>query len=101
MQQLFALSLGFAAVLFLAEQADSAECAPRDQVLMALAERYGEAREAVGLASNGAVIEVYASSATGTWTITATLASGVTCLVASGQNFERLSKAPPPAGHPA
>ena len=99
MQQLFALSLGFAAVLFLAENAQGAECAPRDQVLAALAERYGEARQAVGLASNGAVVEIHASGATGTWTITATLANGVTCLVASGQDYE--ADPIPPPGKPA
>ena len=37
---------------------------------------------------NNAVVEVFASSDTGTWTITVTNASGVTCLVASGQAFE-------------
>lgn len=101
MQQLFALSLGFGAVLFLTGHARGAECAARDTVLESLSERYGEIRQSAGLASNGALVEVHASPETGTWTITATLASGVTCLVASGENFEQLSETPPPSGHPA
>jgi hypothetical protein len=101
MQQLFAASLGFGAVLFLTGHARGAECAARDAVLASLAERYGETRQAAGLASNGALIEVHASRETGTWTITATFASGETCLVASGADFGWLSDAPPPAGQPA
>jgi hypothetical protein len=101
MQQLFALSLGFGAVLFLAGQAHGADCARRNQVVTTLADRYGEAREAIGLASNGAVIEVFASADGATWTITATLASGMTCLVASGEHYERLLETPPAPGNPA
>jgi hypothetical protein len=36
------------------------------------------------------MVEVFASTTTGSWTITVTNASGLTCLVASGQAFERL-----------
>ncbi len=43
----------------------------------------------------GAVMEVFASSATGTWTITVTSPSGVTCLIASGQSFEALHEVLP------
>jgi hypothetical protein len=35
-------------------------------------------------------IETFANLDSGTWTITVTAPSGVTCLVASGQGFERL-----------
>lgn len=70
-------------------------CAPRDVVLARLAETYGETRQSIGLGPNNQMIEVFASDATGTWTITATRASGMTCLVASGQAYETLAEALP------
>ena len=55
----------------------------------------------MGLGANNQVIEVFASSETGTWTITVTTPAGVTCLVASGQAFEELAEALPPPGNDA
>lgn len=68
-------------------------CAPRDQVLQRLATKYGETRQSIGLGFNNTVIETFASDETGTWTITATMANGTTCLLASGQAFENLDEA--------
>lgn len=83
-------------------QAQSARnCAPRDQVVDRLAAKYGESRQSIGLGSNNAVMEVFASLETGTWTITVTTVNGVTCLVASGQAFEELAEALPPKGDDA
>ncbi|EIE48872.1 hypothetical protein AL036_00360 [Salipiger aestuarii] len=74
-----------------AEQVNA--CAPRDQVVEKLARTYGETRQSIGLGSNNAVMEVFASDTTGTWTITVTTTAGMTCLVASGQAFEALAEA--------
>lgn len=70
-------------------------CGPRELVVTRLAEGYGETRQSMGLGANNAVIEVFASEESGTWTITVTSPSGVTCLVASGQAFEELAEALP------
>lgn len=70
-------------------------CAPRAQVSERLAERYGETRQSIGLGANNAVVEVWASTETGTWTITVTMPNGITCLVASGQAFENLNESLP------
>jgi hypothetical protein len=78
----------------------SQSCAPRDHVVARLAERYGETRQSMGLGSNSAVMEVFASLETGTWTITVTTPQGVTCLVASGQAYAELREALPPKGDP-
>lgn len=101
-KMLFALSLGFAG-LILAVQAGHAapQCAPREQVLAQLATGYGETRRAIGLAGDNAVIEVFASAETGSWTITATLPDGMTCLVGSGQGFEEVTENLPASGDPA
>ena len=71
------------------------DCAPRATVIERLAGAYGETRQSIGLAQNNAVIEVFASTTSGTWTITVTSAAGVTCLVASGQAFESLAETLP------
>ena len=73
----------------------SRNCAPRDTVVERLASKYGESRQSMGLGANNAVIEVFASADTGSWTITVTSPAGVTCLVASGQHFEELAEALP------
>lgn len=71
-------------------------CGPRDVVISRLAETYGETRHSIGLGSNNAVMELFASDETGTWTITVTSTNGVTCLVASGLAFETLAESLPP-----
>ena len=91
------LILAAAAVSFLAFPAFAqSNCAPREMVVARLATGYGETRQGLGLGSGGQVVEIYASLDTGTWTITVTLPSGMTCLVASGEGYENLSEALPP-----
>ena len=70
-------------------------CADRALVIERLASAYGETRQSIGLAQNNTMVEVFASTTTGTWTIAITNAAGLTCLVASGQAFERLAEALP------
>lgn len=79
----------------------AASCAPRDTVVDRLATKYGETRQSIGLGPNNAVVEVFASTTTGTWTITVTSAHGTTCLVASGQSFETLDEVLPIDGDDA
>ncbi|MEO9781194.1 MAG: hypothetical protein ABJH07_09130 [Sedimentitalea sp.] len=76
-------------------------CAPRDAVIERLTNSYGETRQSIGLGSQGAVVETFASDDTGSWTITVTMPNGMTCLVASGQSFEELADALPPKGNEA
>lgn len=90
-----AVNLAFAG---LAEAQQLRHCAPRDKVIQRLATGYGETRQSMGLGADNAVMEVFASEETGSWTITVTMANGITCLVASGQAFENLSEALPPEG---
>lgn len=95
-----------AAALYLVTTTDVAaqnarNCAPRDAVVDRLAEGYGETRQSVGLGSNNAIVEVFASSETGSWTITVTMPGGLTCLVASGQSYEAVADALPAKGKDA
>lgn len=99
---ILAVLIAFAIFLFLATGPAEAQqlqnCAPRDKVVERLADKYGESRQSMGLGSNNAVMEVFASIESGSWTITVTMANGITCLVASGQNFEAIAEALPPKG---
>jgi hypothetical protein len=70
----------------------AAACADHEAVTRSLAERWGESRQSIGLGAEGAVVEVFASPETGTWTITVTRPGGPTCLVASGVAFENLAE---------
>lgn len=74
-----------------------ATCAPRQTVLDTLEGQFSETRTGAGLAANGALVEVF-TSASGTWTITATNPAQVTCLVASGESWE--NHIAPPLGEP-
>ncbi len=98
---LFALSLGFGAIIFATQNAHAAtQCGPRAVVVAQLADRYGESRRGMGLAGNAAVVEVFVSDAA-TWTVTVTLPDGRTCLLASGEGWEALDEALPAKGDPA
>ena len=84
-----------------AAQAQQRNCGPREVVVARLAEGYGETRQSIGLGANNAVVEVFASEETGSWTITVTTPNGMTCLVASGQAYEALAEALPAKGNDA
>ncbi len=96
----YLMTIGLAAVLGTAAHAQS-NCAPREMVVDRLTSKYGETRQSMGLGANNAVVEVFASEETGTWTITVTTAQGMTCLVASGQAFEALAEILPAEGNDA
>lgn len=103
-QQLFALSLGFGGLILATHHAfaeGDPQCAERDTVVAELASRYGETRRGIGLVASNAVMEVFASVETGTWTITLTFAGGMTCLMASGQHYEGLAEGLPVPGEGA
>lgn len=101
--ELFALSLGFAGLILWSESASAQnpQCAPRADVVAHLNEKFSETRQGMGLAANSTVMEVFASEATGTWTITVTTPQGITCLIASGQSYEPEDEQQPAKGAPA
>ncbi|MEM0946992.1 MAG: hypothetical protein AAGK37_06275 [Pseudomonadota bacterium] len=97
-RQLFTASLGFGLLMILASHAfgqTARNCGPRDKVVSTLGDLYGETRQSIGIGTSGQVMEVYANLDEGTWTITITLPSGMTCLMASGQSFEALAEEVP------
>ena len=88
-----------AAVLSSPAHAQQAQpCDERSAVVARLAERYGETLQSLGLTRNGKVLEVYASTATGTWTVIVTDEAGRSCLVEAGETWEAVGT---PPGAPA
>ena len=98
-----ALSLGFAGVLAFPHvaPAQQASCAERALVVELLQARFGELRQGIGLSENNTVFEVFASSETGSWSILVTLPNGMTCLAASGENWEATGQKIPQPGEAA
>jgi hypothetical protein len=98
MKEFAYLVFGFALLAAAGAEAQGMRhCGDRAQIVERLAEGYGESRQSMGLGSNNAVMEVYASEETGTWTITVTMPNGMMCLVASGRSYERLEEELEPA----
>lgn len=103
MKAILLTSAALAVAVFAARHANAQgrPCAPRDSVVARLAEGYGESRKSIGIGANNQVVEVFASDASGTWTITVTSPAGLTCLVASGQAYEALAEGLPDTSDPA
>jgi hypothetical protein len=75
-------------------------CGTRDSVVEKLGEKYGEVRRGGGLAGPTAIFEIWASEATGTWTILKTTPNGFTCIMAVGDGWHDDTGEPIPAGSP-
>lgn len=62
-------------------------CGDRSKMVGYLDRDYQESRSGLGLASNGAVVELYTAK-TGTWTMLITKPGGNTCVIGSGESWE-------------
>lgn len=84
------LALPFLAATATASAAaeDSMACGKRDEMLSHLSGKYNEEPVAMGLATNGSLVEVLASNAGGSFTIVYTTPDGLTCMMAAGSNWE-------------
>jgi hypothetical protein len=87
------LLLAAALALPTAAAAAPQSCAPRTELLKQLSARYSEAPVAVGLASNGALIELLTSGSGSTWTLIVSQPNGPSCLVAAGESWQDLKRA--------
>ncbi len=93
-----AIALALSAATALPLSAQTRNCAERERVVERLSGTYGESRQSIGLAANNQVMEVFANLESGSWTVTVTLPSGLTCLIASGMAFEEVEEALTPTG---
>ena len=88
-----------AAVVMLGATPTSAQtvCGDRSKMVGYLDRDYQESRSGLGLASNGAVVELYTAK-TGTWTMLMTAPDGRTCVMGSGEGWEQTQRPKPVAG---
>ncbi len=93
------LILGMAAIGPPDAQAQMA-CGTRDSVVAKLGDKYGEVRRGGGLAGPTAIFEIWASEATGTWTILKTMPDGMSCVMAVGDGWHDDAGEPILAGDP-
>jgi hypothetical protein len=63
-------------------------CQTHDEIMQMLNQKFAETPTALGLQSNGHVIQVFASKDGTTWTIVTTRPDGVSCIVALGRHWE-------------
>ncbi len=86
-------AVGIALALLLAVVAPASAqtaCATHARVAKQLESRFAEAPIAIGLASNGGVIELFSTGDGSTWTLVMTMPDGKSCPVAAGQGWESL-----------
>ena len=67
-------------------------CATHAEVAKRLDSGYSETPTAIGLASNGAVIELFSTTDGSTWTLVMTLPDGTSCTMAAGESWETFAK---------
>jgi hypothetical protein len=87
-----AAALAMLAAPVVPAQAQAPTCVKRADLIKHLSSKYHEAPAAVGLADNGSLVEVFASKAGETWTVTVTMPNGISCMVATGQNWQDLPR---------
>ncbi len=86
-----------AAITLAAELAPQQGCAPRSMVAARLADGYGEIHRFSAAGAGNTTLDLFASAASGSWTLTMTAPHGLTCLVASGQSRHPWATAAPVA----
>ena len=104
-QAILTLGLGVSAILLISGQVrgqDRAEgnCGDRAEIVAALTEQYGEARQAIALTHARQVIELFAAPDGGSWTLIITFPTGESCLISAGDGIE-LTPDLTPQGDPA
>ncbi len=82
-----ALVFGAAAIAPPVNAQARAPCLERDALIETLKSRYQENQTGGGLQGPGRLLEIWSSAETGTFTVFITHANGISCIVASGQNW--------------
>jgi hypothetical protein len=84
----FKYSVIFASLLSLNTSAWAAPvCSSHDSLVKLLGNRYKEALSQYGISGHTNLVEIYVSKA-GTFTILATRADGISCIIATGDSWE-------------
>ena len=63
-------------------------CSPQGAMAKFLSEKYGESQIGVGIHHAGPLVELFFAKETNSWSILVTNTDGITCLIASGHNWQ-------------
>ena len=89
LRRLTAASIAIGAMLAVpqtqAGELDGGSCGARSRVVAGLEQVFGERQQGLELAAQGTLMELFASSEEGTWTLLRSMPDGQSCIVASGR----------------
>lgn len=83
-------TLGIAATFPLTEAAAQSICLPRKELGKQLEQSFSEQALAYGVTEDGALLEIFSSRDGLTWTLVVTVASGQSCVLATGDSWTTL-----------
>jgi len=86
------IAVPLAVLLAAPSMAAPRDCGARSDILKSLAEKFHESPVALGVDSNGVLVEVLASDSGATWTILLSRPDGLSCMVATGEEWQVLER---------
>ena len=86
---------------YTAAQAQRSACGDREKMVAHLAKKYEEQPIALGLQTDGRVLEVFSSKTSGSWTILVSTPDGFACLASSGEAWQPIEKTAASVDDPA
>lgn len=89
-----ALVFGAAALAPPADAQSRATCFDRDTLIVILKDRFNETLTGGGLQDPGQFLEIWSSQTTGSFTVFITYPTGMSCVVASGNDWHNASTEP-------
>lgn len=78
-----------------AQQQSQPSCAKRSEIVKHLGGNFHEQPVAIGLSDNGSLLEVLASEDGKTWSLLFSMPTGISCLMATGQDWQTLPRLAP------
>ena len=70
-------------------------CAPRAVIAGKLGADHHERLVGIGVVADDALLEMFATSGGETWSVVVTWATGISCLVLAGKNWQQVAGQPP------
>jgi hypothetical protein len=89
MKLVFAAAAAFAGALVTNASAVEVQCAKHNQMVGLLSKKYSESPVAMGTVNDDRFMQLFVSRK-GSWTILVTKTDGEACIIAAGQNWEKL-----------
>lgn len=88
----FLSAFAFAAPVLAQGNQQQRACSSRADLLKRLAQVYSEDPVALGIATNGGMLEVLSTKNGSTWTIIITMPDGRSCMFASGESWQSVPR---------